>query len=262
MDIPELVKQYVEYCNYAQKFNSTGIIDLQSLSFVFPTTLLPLGNLIFQNPSAKYLKPVNSSVSKYVSTITSSGKSNAGKSYVPIVTLPQDIKQSDQALKSVYNIQQNDPTLVGGEDAFKYVVNELVDNIYQHSKFTNALIMAQKYQHLGYVDLCFFDNGITIPQSFINRGMNFKPYEAIAEAINGISTVNTDRGFGLRTSIRIFLDGLKGQILVVSGAGAVYFEGSNRNLYSCTANTSLKGTLIGIRVPYPSNPIDIYDYVE
>ena len=260
--LPVLMEQYVQYCNHATNFQTAGTIDLQYVDFIYPTTLLPLGNLILQNNSM-YNPPIDQLVARYINTILQNPSLDGGTgTYVPIVQLSQNQEESRQSLERVYDIQRRDETLFGNAAAFTYVVGELIDNIYQHSQFTRALIMGQKYPTKGYVDLSFFDNGITIPVTFKNLGLNFKPHEAIAEAINGVSTVHKDRGFGLRTCTSICIKGLEGQLLVVSGLGAVYLSKDENRFYSLSDQYSLNGTLITLRVPLPAPSIDIYRYIE
>lgn len=108
---------------------------------------------------------------------------------------------------------------------YTYVIGELMDNIYQHSEFTYASVMAQKYGKKGFIELCFFDNGITIPGSFAKHGKAYPKdghAKAIYDAISGKSTeADVGRGFGLSTNVDMFRD-IGGEVLIVSGNGAVY----------------------------------------
>jgi len=260
--LPALMEQYVQYCIHNTNFQTLGNIDLQNVDFIYPTTLLPLGNLILQNKSV-YKPPNDELVARYIDTILENPSPDGGTgTYVPIVQLSQNQEESSQSIERVYDIQRQDETLLGNAEAFTYVVGELTDNIYQHSQFARALIMGQKYHTKGYVDLSFFDNGITIPVTFEKIGLKLKPYEAIAEAINGASTIHEDRGFGLRTCTAICIKGLEGQLLAVSGSGAVYSSKDENNFYSLSNQYSLNGTLITLRIPLTAPSIDIYDYIE
>ena len=183
------------------------------------------------------------------------------RTYVPLAKLPTNEGESSTMLEHIYEVQRSDTSVFGGEMALKYVVGELVDNIYQHSRFKIAFVMAQRYPKLGYIELAFIDNGITIQGSYKDHGLLFQPWEAINKALNGLSTKGEGRGWGLRTSIKIFRDGLGGQILIVSGGGAVYLDGSKEEPYKLSRAHRMNGTLISMRVPYPSQIVDIYKYV-
>lgn len=260
MAYPALVSEYVEYVGYKLNFEKTDRLDLSDVTFIFPTTLLPLSELIINN-GEKYTPPTDYPVSNYISTIIKSTSSNLQKTYTPIVTLPNNIDDVDTNLKKIFEIQRN-PSDFGGVSAFKYVVSELVDNIYQHSRFTRALIMGQRYDTKGFIDLSFYDNGITIPQTFKEKGYNYEASSAIREALNGVSTKDENRGFGLRTSLNLFTKGLKAEFFIVSGNGAVHCDSKGDNLYRLTEDAGLHGTLISVRIPKDTPEVNIYDYVE
>jgi hypothetical protein len=261
MSYPDLVTEYIEFVNYKVKFEKEGKLDLSGVQFIFPTTLLPLSEIIINN-KPKYIPPKIYKVANYIATITDSTSSNLSKTYMPIVALPKNCEEVDTHLKKIFEMQRN-PHDFGGVSAFKYVVSELVDNIYQHSRFTRALIMGQRYDNLGFIDLSFYDNGITIPQTFKEKGFNHEASFAIREALNGVSTKDNDRGFGLRTSLNLFKKGLNAQFFIVSGNGAVYCDSNVGDLlYRLTEDGGLKGTLITVRIPKNTPEVNIYDYVE
>lgn len=258
----ELLSKYLEFCTIRSNFDRSRSIDLTKTEFLYPITLMPLCKLIREN-TGKVISPMDHGVSNYIRTILENTlDTTSQKSYVPAVLLPLNYKECEAILQRIYRLQDGDKGICGGENAFKYVIGELVDNIYQHSGFKTGLVMAQKYQDKGFVDLCFFDDGITIPMNFVEHGYEFNPTDAILEAIKGRSTKSKERGFGLSSSVKIFVDGLNGQILIVSGGGAVYLEKKQKYGYTLSAEQRLDGTLIGLRVPYPSPVIDIYKYIE
>ncbi|MGH9877773.1 MAG: hypothetical protein ACREBU_14655 [Nitrososphaera sp.] len=263
MSLPPLVFQYNKYCNCRDKFRKTGRIDLRRESFFPPTFSLPLALLLMENLAAPKDMPLSEGAKSYFHTIfTMKVEDRRTKTYIPLVRLPSNVKEASSVLQSVYEVQKDDRSAFGGEIAFKYVVAELVDNIYEHSKFKLAFVMAQRYPRLGYLELAFLDNGITIQGNYREHGMKFKPWEAIVEALNGRSTKSQERGWGLMTSIRIFREGLGGRILIVSGGGALYLDSSNTFQYKLRRDLHMKGTLISMRVPYPSRVVDIYKYLE
>lgn len=259
-EYPDLVTEYIEYVNYKCTFERTGRIDLSDAQFIYPTTLLPLSEIIIKNME-HYVPPKLYSVKNYIATILESTSSNISHTYTPIVALPKNCEDVDEPLKKIFAMQRN-PNDFGGVSAFKYVVSELVDNIYQHSRFTRALIMGQRYDSKGFIDLSFYDNGITIPQTFKEKGLTSEASLAIREALNGVSTKDNDRGFGLRTSLNLFTKGLDSRFFVVSGNGVVHVDRDGDSLYRLTESGGLPGTLISARIPKDTPKVDIYDYVE
>ncbi len=188
---------------------------------------------------------------------------NYPSSSVPIVPLPRNVEQSEAVLKSIYRLY-NDGKQIGGTTAFKNLINEMVNNIYEHSAFTNAYLMAQKYPTKGFVDICFCDDGIGIHGSMKKFGMIFDDdFMAIRKAISGTSSKMTEgRGYGLSTNIRMCTEGFGGQFLVVSGSGAISLSNneSQRQGYKLSEQSSYSGTIISIRVPFPAPEVNIYEF--
>lgn len=250
--VPELIEAYMKYLYYIIRYNNQGQIDLSDMDFVYPTTLLPLAIFIKDN-GIKYKGPVNPEVANYLELmIKGKGQLNKGlSSYIPLISLPQKEEESDiyykelagylgEWLSNIYNV-------------LEYVVYELVNNVYQHSKCTNAYIMAQRYEKRGLVELALIDNGITIAGSLRSSGrINDKVSDssAICKALEGYSAKpEPGRGYGLSTSIRMITEELQGEVLMVSGKGLVYLtykEDEGIGFISDLA-TYLKGTLVSLR---------------
>jgi len=260
MDYPALLTEYIKFVNYRINFEKEGKLDLTDVVFIFPTTLLPLSEFIINNQD-KYIPPDDYPTANYISTIITATSSNPQKTYTPIVSLPNSYNDAEIYLKKLFDIQRS-PNDFGGISAFKYVVSELVDNIYQHSRFTRALIVGQRFDYKGFVDLVFYDNGITVPQTFKEKGLNYEASFAIREALNGVSTKDDNRGFGLRTCLNLFKKGLKAEFFIVSGNGAVHCDKKGDNLYRLVDTARLNGTLISVRIPKDAPEVNIYDYVE
>lgn len=265
MHDPELVSNYVEFCQYRDGFKKTNTIDLSNATFIYPTTFLPLLNLALEHKGCKILEPKDPKVTNYILKILEEQPDSSSKSYVPVVPLSPDPKESGYVLDQIFELQKREGFVSGGEEAFKYVVGELVDNIYQHSEFTRALVMAQKYGKMGFVELGFFDNGITILGSFAKHGLIYdeeEAHKAISDALKGLSSKGgRERGHGLSSSVRIFLDGLGGEVLIVSGSGAVYMSKQRSICYVLSNYHKLTGTLISIRIQDLARQINIYNYV-
>ncbi|MHA1290170.1 MAG: hypothetical protein ACTSPB_22545 [Candidatus Thorarchaeota archaeon] len=242
---------------------NTGMIDLSSLNWIYPTTLLPLGVYIKEHATGvQYVPPSNPDVSNYVNLILGGSENGYGivSSYLPMVTLPPSIQDIGSILEPLFEIL-NHGSEMGGATPMKYLFGELTDNIYEHSEFKNGMVMAQRYDRKGFTDICFYDDGITINGSFRNDGMGFpNDVEAIARAINGLSTKSQERGYGLQSSVRLCTEGYQGCILVISGEGALYIDESDRKGYILPQIDRLDGTLISIRVPLQEREVDIYEY--
>lgn len=258
--VSDLISDYLEFTKIRN--SCTGkVVDLSSYSWMFPTTMLPLITYL-QSNGIGYVEPQNSNLSSYMSHMMASQNDfcSLGKTYVPFTQLPNNQKNADNLLSHVFGLPDIGKEC-GGEQAFKYVISELVDNIYEHSCFRHANMIAQKYPKLGFVDITILDDGISIPGCFEKAGMCMDDCDALIEAINGLSTKDKDRGFGLRSCIRIFTEGIKGQIFMASRNGAIALERGKTTAYKLHDSHKLTGTLITIRTPISPKVVDIYAYV-
>lgn len=264
---PELVESYLRFCAYREKFLSEKHIDLGACDWFYPTTLLPLADFIKEHRGLKYTKPSNETTERYMSAIMD-GPSPAAPftTYCPLVPLPNDKKKAENALEPLYRFQQNG-RYCGGENAFKYLIGELFDNIYQHSEFRHGFVMAQRYPTKHFTEICIFDDGITIPGSFEKSSKpTIRPdVKAIAQALQGATTKDEGRGFGLGTCTLIATQALKGEFMVVSSSGLVYLSHEAKPALldmSSNGKLHLKGTLVSIRLPITEHSVDITKYVE
>jgi len=212
------------------------------------------------------VEPRNADVRNYVDMMRSVRLANSsGQSYIPLVILPKDQRECSSVLARIYELIQTSVIFQSNENTFKYVIGELVDNIYEHSMFKRGYVMAEKYPRLGFVELGFLDDGITIPGSFNASGYNYREQQhskAIIDAINGLSTKKgTGRGYGLNSTMRLF-QALDGEILVVSGSGAVYLSRRQQLSYYLTPKYRFKGTLVSLRVQDTAQRIDLYSFLE
>lgn len=128
--------------------------------------------------------------------------------------------------------------------------------------------MGQSYNSRAYTEICFFDDGKSIPGVFASHDFHYpSDCEAIIAAINGTSTKKDEgRGMGLGSSVNLLTNGLNGQVLIVSRKGLVYLDGSDKEclmktLYELEESLSHQGTMIAVRIPFPSGKIDPYPYL-
>jgi hypothetical protein len=256
--IPEILEEYGKFCEIRKNSLELNKIDLSKYDWFYPTCLLPLCNLMFEN-SLHYTPPSSENVSNYISVILSSN--NINKSYIPLLQLPHKYSEVGRVIDRL-QILCNDGEDFGGKTAFSYLLNEMIDNIYQHSNFERATVMAQVYKTKGFVEISIYDDGISIPGSFEKFNIEFKHDSyAIQKAINGTSTKDDDRGHGLNSSTNMYIEGGGAEVLLVSRNGFFHKKkGSSANLFNAGSMYGLKGTLIGIRLPYPVSKIPAHKY--
>lgn len=272
MAIPSLWPEYRKFVELRKEAQATGAIDLGDVGWVYPTTLLPLTGFLVasKNRRFRYTPPSDTNVANYIRLMISGPSTNRlrTKTYVPNYFLPADHADAGGVLSRIMRLQ-NEGKGIGGRTAFAYMIGELTANIYEHSRFKNAMVMAQRYEKKHFVEVSFYDDGITIPGSLRKAGFTYSAdLDAIKDAVNGRSSKEEyERGYGLGSNVRMCtdIDGLGGKFLVVSGQGA--FEYSQRKSEQCLYNLgessySLYGTLISVRIPYPSREVSIYDFTQ
>ncbi|NQE46591.1 hypothetical protein C5S31_11275 [ANME-1 cluster archaeon GoMg2] len=255
-------REYLKFCELRNNALHTKKMDLSNIDWFYPTNLLPLGIFIKSNRDISVIPPTASDVLSYYNIIIK-GKRHVSsrRSYHPIAEIPPDEHQRERMLEPLYAFESD---YIGGRNAFAYLIGELVDNVYQHSSFSNAYIMAQKYQTKRFIEISIMDNGISIPGAFKEAGFEFDDTKALSEAINGRSTKrDKERGFGLISSINLLTKGLGGECLIVSRKGGFTAKGEDKKtFYNMGESHALNGTLICIRVPYITKTVNIYDYIE
>lgn len=110
-------------------------------------------------------------------------------------------------LERIFELGNDVEVVANTSDAFSLIVSELVDNIYEHSDFKTAYVFAQKYPKIGKLEICFVDDGITIPGSFQKIELIYEKqehYKAIHDALNGLSSKKiVGRGTGLTNVSRL-----------------------------------------------------------
>ncbi len=253
---------FTQFCNIKSSHDGSSNLNLIMHRFFYPTTLIPLMNYMVEKSVKATVSP---QVHGYVSAVLPSFLSNKAyvpaKSYVPLRRLTKD--NPEIMHKTTEEIIDLADTSYGGEDAISYLLTELGNNLEEHSEFENAFIMAQKYPKLNFTEVCMIDDGIGIPCSFKENGIEFKnDYEAIFNAMNGVSTKEEQngRGWGINTIVQIFTEGLHGEIFIASREGAVYINKDKIEKYITSGIYHLKGTLVSLRIP--QEYIEITNYLE
>jgi len=258
----DLGREYLKFCQLRNNAHHTKKMDLSNIDWFYPTNLLPLGIFIKTNRDISVIPPSSSEVLSFYNIITKGKRHVSSRSsYHPIAEIPLDAHQRERMLEPLYAFESD---YIGGRNAFAYLIGELVDNVYQHSSFSTAYIMAQKYPKKRFIEISIIDNGISIHGAFKKAGFEFDDTTALSEAIKGRSTKrDRERGFGLISSINLLTKGLDGECLIVSRKGGFIAKGEDKQtFYNMGEYHALNGTLICIRVSYITKTVNIYDYLE
>ena len=195
----------------------------------------------------------------------------ASKTYIPIVDFAaqrnSDAKEVVSSLVENMIIRQLSiqPNVANG---FKYMVDETLDNITEHSESDRGFIFAQAYPSKRFLDVCIADRGVTLLGSYMKLSDNeiATDLEAIKAANRGISSKNLpdaeNRGFGIKTSKQMLIEGLGGQYLMISGSSLYFKCPVFDSFYSMPDGLRWGGTIVAMRIPYQSSTFNYINYIE
>ncbi|MCK9150480.1 ATP-binding protein [Methanobacterium alcaliphilum] len=240
---------FTKFCQIKNGHNGDNDWFVTSYPFLYPTTLMPLLEYIVSNDLRVRFHP---NVAGYVKTIlpkNTSNKSISKRTYIQIAMLRPGYVGGTSVLDEVIHLLSKQ---YGGLDSLYYLLSELTSNIYDHSEFTKAFIMAQEYPKKEFTEICIYDNGISIPQCFQNHGFDSSSdANYIHQAINGKSTKKEDtgRGYGINSSTRMVIDGFDGEMFIASRNGAIQITKEKMLGYKCEGMYELEGTLVSMRLP-------------
>lgn len=195
----------------------------------------------------------------------------ASKTYIPIINFVasqnSDAKEAISSLVENMIIRQLNirPNVANG---LKYMIDETLDNITEHSESERGYIFAQAYPKKGFLDVCIADRGVTLLGSYRKLLDNeiTTDSEAIKAANRGLSSKNLpdaeNRGFGIKTSKQMLIKGLDGQYLMISG-GSLYVKSPKMDsFFSMPNGLRWNGTIVALRIPYMSSTFNYIDYLE
>lgn len=243
---------------------SSRFIDTTKEDFLAPTTLIPL---LCEQKKRQIPIACNDDTEDYVKRIIEGRETNTT---TPYQILPRSAQERQDKELSV-NIAKKIDSQYGGFYTLSYLFTELTNNIYNHTPFEEELASqgytyAQEYPRPRKLDLCVMDDGLSIPGRFEKSGIDFDdPCHAIEIAISNNSTESEDkdeRGNGLWSTIRLAVEGNKGQVLIVSGRGCLHIRSKQRYRYYLLDNEDIfKGTLISMRLNHWEVQ-DHYQYID
>lgn len=130
----------MDFCNFRIDYNENSKIIVKN-DFLTPTHIIPLYHFITTNdiPSENIIIENQDVHSYFENIIKKDISSRSTFTYIPLTRLPEDHTNFDSEMDSIYNILKDrfsDPT------PLFYIFQELINNIYDHSEFTNAFFMA------------------------------------------------------------------------------------------------------------------------
>lgn len=249
------------------------VLDLRSLKFIHPFLLLPLCSLIskaIQNEIVIDFQ-FDSNTKNYLDTILFPFGFDAfaednwieflaqfqNKTFLPICKIPAKPNSDlirEKLLSTFENIALKQLKITGQMvTVIKYLTGEAMDNIVEHALIGNGWIMVQNYPDKGFLDICILDSGIGLLGSYRNIGIENidSDFNALEQAINGKSTklITETRGYGIDTSRRMLVEGLKGKYFLFSGAAFYIYTNELEQITPIRFESRWDGTMLALRIP-------------
>lgn len=270
---------------YPFDHSSKVCFDFRNIRFVYPNWAVPLRAFMMHLESIGCeITLVNQEHLSYLSTnhfaapldpsntpdFMPNLASFSHKNYLPILRLPTQAATIplfvDKSLAMLTNVVCAQLGATGAmKSAISYFTSELCNNVIEHAGTSHIWIGAQHFPQKGFLDLCICDIGKGFLKSYTDHG-RFPIHthaEAMAKATAGLSTKDYEqnRGFGLATSRRLILEGLKGRMAVSSGNATRIDINPNVTKIIEQERFYWPGVLLNARL-FPDNSIQIANYLE
>lgn len=192
------------------------------------------------------------------------------KTYTPICSfVGSDASTSTIVQRVVQRIIKNQTNYGNSlQMPLSYLLGELVCNIQQHSRAKRGYLFCQYLKKERTLNLCIADNGGSVFYSYIwNRILLDKVTDdakALLFANNGFSTKGLpQRGYGLRTSRHLLVNGLGGAYFMLSGSAFYRHTKDGESAVLLPKGLSWDGTIVLLRIPIDvPNGFSIYNYLE
>ena len=246
--------------------NSIGHADLCEVSWVSPISILPLA--VYANHCSISINCLeqDSRILTYLEAICfqqgTRQPSISWKNYLPITKLSCGDKNDlvlsryEDLILSNIPAKNRQPSL----NSLKLLTSEIIANIREHARVEDYWILAQYWNGTGTCEIAMCDAGIGYKESY--RGTQFEVeqhIDAIRNALQGKSSKDPDeRGTGIPTIVRMFVEGYGGEVVILSGDSLLYIH--NRESIPYLVGLEWPGSFVGIR--FRLKPIDIYRYLR
>ena len=195
------------------------------------------------------------------------------KTFIPVIHFPtskltQDSRFRVAVLSSVNQILKKQLNLpINILQAIYYMLDELTQNIVDHSEIPFGTIFAQFYPGKKYLDLSICDSGKGLYQSYLDSEKHNPKSntESINYGVYGKSTkdIPESRGFGLNTSRNMLTQGMRGQFFLMTGNGFFYQNQNKEEIVALSDRINFKGCMINLRIPLlESDDFSLYSFTD
>lgn len=285
----EPIKQFLEILSkvnsngYGRKidfdFSETKFISpflVGGLSYIANRNIAEGGNSIIFNPKNDFFNSYLDNIFFYKGYQEKTERNldyYNSKNYTPLVKFPlssseESVIYREGILNALNEILKKQLNLSGDfRTALYYLIDELTQNIIDHSNSEFGIIFSQFFPSKNYMDICISDAGKGLFNSYIDSGKHnpTNNQEAVNFAVYGKSTkdIPESRGFGLSTSRKMLVEGLKGKFFLMSGDSFFIQTVDKEEIISLPKTFDISGCYIALRVPIlDSKSFNPYNYME
>ena len=279
-NLKEVIEQFEELVNQVQG-NKKGdvIFDFNKVRWITPQQSIFLSSILSEKPELYN----DTSISTYLQTLRFptgyliDGDTNIeelftryhDKTYIPILKLRLADASDDSDVRAEFLrcFLDHITTVLSFKsnhvDGLRYILADLLTNIFEHSESEYAFFTFQNYPILKKMEICVCDTGIGLLETYLkNKNSLDRDFshikthmEAMTNVVSGLSTKSIERGFGVHTSRNMVMNGFKGTFIYQSG------DALSINETISNSDCSVDGVIFSINIPY-DNMDDLFYYIN
>lgn len=226
-------------------------VNISNIEWVYPISLLPL---------VVYAKNNNININY-------TGNNKSIENYLKEISFPNGIRNLDHIKENclpIANIDWRKKHILSKFEKhvlnpihpelrnpfkinLKHFTTELQLNVKEHAKIDNYWVFAQYWPATKVCEICLADTGIGYMKSYKGTKYEVNNHRsAIDHVIRGFSSKKeVDRGCGVPSIIKIFAEGYRGEMGIMSGDYLFYLNSKNKVPYRCPVTWD--GALICLR---------------
>lgn len=257
-------------------------IDISNVEYITPLTILPLASLVSRMQKERRLV-FHPSESQRLTDLLEYGFPQ-GKSiqeikpmenFVPICSACMSLKTPRESIALLNNVaeqyrnsivrllNQKQEVAKNYQESIIYFLSELCDNVNEHSEAENFWVFSIFWVKRKELEICVLDDGIGIKRCYDKRGIGTSDHvDALAHAVEGVSSKGEERGYGLGSNIRLFTSKeLLGEVCLISG-DACYFKSAGSEAKLGTLPINWRGLIFNGRLRRPSRQVSVLPYAS
>jgi hypothetical protein len=241
--------------------------ELCPVGWVTPISILPLAVYANNHNILINCTEEDFDIQTYLTAISfhrGTSELDSSKNFLPITKL--SFNNKDNSVLSTYeDLILNKLPEVNREpstNSLKLLTSELVSNVREHAKVNDYWILAQYWYGVNTCEIAMCDTGIGYRESYHGTPYEVKTHlDAIRNALEGKSSKSPvhERGTGIPTIVRMFVEGYGGEVVVLSGDSLLYIHKNESIPYQ--VGSEWEGSFVGIRFKLKSKDI-MYQYLR